>query len=83
MAPQDLQNLLRNKPFLPFRMHLTDGTAYEVKHPEGVMPFRSIAVVAVNHDPDHGVFGHSVTVTLIHIVRVEYIEAPVKGNGEA
>lgn len=83
MNPQDLYNLLRTKPFVPFRLHLTDGTAYEVRHPEGCMPFRSIAVVAVNHDPEHGVYGRPVTITLVHIVRAEYIEATVKGNGEA
>ena len=34
MRPEDLRNFLRQKPFRPFRVTLTDGRIYEIRHPE-------------------------------------------------
>jgi hypothetical protein len=34
MRQDDLREALREHPFEPFRIHLTNGMAYEVRHPE-------------------------------------------------
>lgn len=34
MQFEDLERRLRTRPFRPFRIHLTDGASYEVRHPE-------------------------------------------------
>jgi hypothetical protein len=34
MEPQEVIDLLRRQPFEPFRIHWTDGTVYEVRHPD-------------------------------------------------
>jgi hypothetical protein len=41
MDPADFDDLLQLKPFLPFRIHLSNGGAYDIRHPE-------IAVVKVS-----------------------------------
>jgi hypothetical protein len=34
MGPDEIFAFLRRRPFEPFRIHLTDGTAYTVNHPD-------------------------------------------------
>ena len=34
MAPEEIVTALRRQPFVPFRMTLTEGGTYEVRHPE-------------------------------------------------
>ena len=37
MRPQDILELLRTKPFRPFRIRMSDGQHFEVRHPELAM----------------------------------------------
>lgn len=34
MSPHDIRDYARNKPFAPFRLVVSDGSTYEVHHPE-------------------------------------------------
>jgi len=34
MDPQELLVAARRRPFIPFRLTLTEGSQYDVKHPE-------------------------------------------------
>jgi hypothetical protein len=47
MPPQDLLQALRKRPFEPFSIHGSDGTLYEVRHPELVLVGLASAVVGV------------------------------------
>jgi|YelNatPaOPRAMG01_1025707.scaffolds.fasta_scaffold554537_1 hypothetical protein len=37
MAPADIRILTQRKPFRPFRIVTSDGTVYDVRHPDLVM----------------------------------------------
>jgi hypothetical protein len=74
MPPADLLQMLRARPFRPFRIYLDDGTLYEIRHPELVMVSVASAIVAFP-DPDHpGMYRPWEIVDLRHIVRLERIE---------
>ena len=47
MRPDDIRNFLNRRPFQPFRITLTDGRNYEVRHPELVMVGRSSIVIGL------------------------------------
>jgi hypothetical protein len=47
MRPEDILELLRARLFEPFRMHVTDGAAYEIRHPDMAIVQRSKVTVAV------------------------------------
>ena len=47
MRPEDILELLRKHPFEPFRIHLSDGVAYDVRHPDMAIVQRSKVIVAV------------------------------------
>jgi hypothetical protein len=83
MPPAELLNLIRQKPFLPFRINLTDGRVFEVRHPEFVMVSRHIAIIGFPASDDTGLISNHITVALVHVVRLEPIPAgPPKGTKE-
>jgi len=83
MQPTDLDKRLRRKPFLSFRLYLTDGAFYEVRHPELLMVGKRTAVIGLADDPTDTHYDRSVDVDLLHIMRMEPLETspPASGNG--
>lgn len=86
MAPQELAAAVRRRPFVPFRLTLTEGSAYEVRHPELCMVGQRSAVLGLgsSNDPDL-LFERSLTVDLLHIVKLEPLESAATSstNGPA
>jgi hypothetical protein len=77
VAPEELAAALRQRPFAPFRITLTEGSSYDIRHPELCMAGRRSAIIGITapNDPER-LFERSVTVDLLHIVKLEPIEAP-------
>lgn len=73
MRPDDLIELVRRKPFEPFRIHITGGRMYDVCHPDQIIVLRSRAVLAVG--AENGVAERLEHVALVHVVRVEELPA--------
>lgn len=72
MRPQDLHEFTRKRPFTPFRIHTTEGLAYEIRHPDQVIVLRSRVVIGVGGGD--GVPDHLEHVALLHVVRIEELE---------
>ena len=47
MHLNDFLTVLRRQPFAPFRLHLTNGSSYEVRHPELVMVGRRDVILGI------------------------------------
>lgn len=75
MSHEDLLGFLRQRPFMPFRLVTTDGTGYNIRHPEMLMPGRRIALVGLPNDPAVPAFERFVTVSLLHVQRLEQLPA--------
>jgi hypothetical protein len=68
--------LLRKRPFVPLRIHMTDGHAYDIQHPEMMIVSRSHAMVGLQpNSRTGGVDRIEHCGLIIHIVRFE--EMPV------
>jgi hypothetical protein len=82
---EDLTQHLLATPFQPFRVVLTDGQSYDVKHPDFVLTTRRTAVIGVKKSDEQPFFDRYHVVSLLHIVRLEPVEAPAAGgsNGPA
>jgi hypothetical protein len=77
LRPEEVQAFQRKTPFEPFRVHLSDGTTYDVKHPELIMVGERSVVIGVPRSENGGtVYHRSETVALIHIVRLVPIGSP-------
>ena len=70
MDPEELYAKVRHQPFEPFRIHVSDGTIYEVRHPDEIMVGRRSSHVGMRGRPD-GPFQKIAIVANIHIARIE------------
>ncbi len=83
MNPEDQYLKLHAQPFERFNIYLTNGTVYEIRHPESIIVGRRTAVVGVKGDPDRHYHDRMVPVSLLHIVRLEPAERDAgSGNGQ-
>ena len=74
MSHEDLEVRMQQRPFVPFRVVLTEGTSYEIRHPELLMLGRRSAVIGLAKDPQQRFYDGAVQVDLLHIVRLEPID---------
>jgi hypothetical protein len=74
MTPESLRDELRRQPFVPLRMHLTDGKSYDIRHPEMAMvTSREVYVGREETSPGSGIAKGCDLVSLLHVVRVEQV----------
>ena len=71
MAPADIRNLTQRKPFIPFRVVTSDGTHYEVRHPDLVMIGLSSVAIGYPSERDPHSYEKMDIISLRHIVRLE------------
>ena len=75
MNPETLREQLRKQPFQPFRVYLSDGSRYEIRHPE--MMAVSRRDVAIGLDSKNGELSERLALCdPLHVVRVE----PINGK---
>ncbi len=70
MSAQDLLELLRKRPFIPFRIHATDGKTFDVRHPDQALVLRTRVILPLGAGPGD-VPDRSEHLALVHIVRLE------------
>ncbi len=84
MRAEELTELLRRRPFVPLRIHLTGGQTYDIPHPDLVLVLRQRVDIGLLPDPATGVLERVEHCSLLHIVRVEELPpAAQAGNGQA
>jgi hypothetical protein len=71
MAPADIRNWLHHRPFAPFRIVTSDGTVYEVRHPDLVMTGLASVIIGYPSEQDPESYSRWDVVSLRHIVRLE------------
>jgi hypothetical protein len=80
MHPDELLRVVRRQPFVPFRLHVSDGSAYDVRHPETILVSRRAAIMAIPDDPAHPA-ERFVTVAMVHISRLEELTGAAASDG--
>ncbi len=65
MDLQTIEEMLTRQPFAPFKVRLSDGTAYDVHNPDLVVPLRTKILLAFPADDRFAVC------SLLHITAVE------------
>ena len=78
MLPIDLLRCLRRRPFRPFRLLVTTGATFEIRHPDQLLVGLSTVTLQV---PDTGssvfVFQRDVEIALSHIVLIDTLPPTV------
>lgn len=85
MFPEELRDSLRQQPFEPFRLVLTDGAGYDVRHPDLLWVGRRTTYLGLTGQPGQTFFERAVKLDLLQITRVEPLDTdkPPHQNGPA
>ncbi len=79
MTAQDLLELLRTRPFRPFRIYASDGRTFDVRHPDQALVLRTRVILPLRSNdlvPDG-----SEHLSLAHIVRAEDLPTEATAAG--
>ena len=80
MTVQTFHDLLHEKPFRPFRLVMSSGQSYEVRHPEMAMLTRSDILVGIGDTRD-GIPSRFKICSLLHVTAIEPIEPATSEPG--
>jgi len=69
MTVQTFQDLLRAQPFKPFRLVMSSGQTYEVRHPEMAWLTRTDILVGID-EADDGIPARFKICSLLHVTAV-------------
>jgi hypothetical protein len=75
MTLQTFRELLTKRPFRSFRLVMSSGQSYEVRHPEMAMLTRTDILVGVD-ETDEGVPANFKICSLLHVTSIEPLNAP-------
>ena len=73
MKPEELVELLEERPFLPLRIHMSNGRTHEVRHPENAIVGEGVVALAVRQEGRE--YPLIRLVSLAHINEVEAVTA--------
>ena len=74
MSPSDLEEILFEEPFRPFRVTLSSGDQYVVNNPRRAIISGLSIVIGVNDDPDARTGSRLKIISIPNIVMAEHLE---------
>ena len=84
MTQEELRDYARRQPFEPFRVILTTGATYDIRHPDLIMVGRRSAIIGLTNDPAGAIYDRTLKVDLLHVVGAQDLPATPPGtNGPA
>ena len=84
MTPEELRDDLRQQPFEPFRLVMSDGEGYDIRHPDLLWVGQRTAYVGLTGQPGQTFFERAVKVDLLHVIRTVPLDtAPSPPNNGA
>ena len=79
MSPEALREMLERQPFIPFRIHLSDGRSFVITRPKLVFIGGSTTVIGLVRNTESEFFDVPVIIANRHIVSLEPIVEAVAG----
>ncbi len=81
MSASDFFSLTRRRPFVPFRVVTSDGTIYEVPHPDLIMVGLSSVIIGYPSADEPHAYSRWDVVSMRHVIRLEPTETPEPAAG--
>jgi hypothetical protein len=72
MRAEEIMSHVRRKPFQPFRVFISDGASYDVRHPEMVLVTARTVVIAIERE-DSQIPEESAWCDPVHVTRIELV----------
>ena len=73
MSPREISSLLKRRPFLPFKVHVTGNVEYTIREPELTMVGQTVLFIGEKRDPASEFFDEPIFVAMRHITHLEPI----------
>lgn len=70
---EEIKKLMNANPFVPFKLYMSDGTAYEVPNHDAAFVTKNYVEVGVNFNKK-GIVLETVRCAIIHISRVQHLQ---------
>jgi hypothetical protein len=83
MTREELHEQARRQPFRPFRIVLTTGETYDIRHPDLVMVGLRSITIGITKDDSGTFYDRLVRADLLHVVRTEELPAGAPSNGQS
>ena len=74
MRPAEIDTQLKQRPFVPFQMHFSDGSHYDVRHTEMMLVTRRVLVLSIYGHRDSEMPERAVMCDSMPITRLEQID---------
>ena len=81
MTRADLIRRVRERPFVPFRLIVSEGGAYDIRHPDQIMVTRDLAVIGLPGAQGQDFYETTALVDLFQVIRAEPLAA-VQGTSD-
>jgi hypothetical protein len=82
MTQEELQDAARRQPFEPFRVVLTTGETFDIRHPDLILVGRRSAIIGMTNDLNGTAYDRTMKVDLLHVVGIEELPVlPPSKNG--
>lgn len=78
MTLQSFRELLAQRPFKPFRLVMSSGQTYDVRHPEMAWLTRTDILVGIDIEDD-GIPAEFKICSLLHVATIEPLSAAASG----
>lgn len=75
IKPEQIRELLQTKPFRPFRICLSDGSAYDISNHDMAIVERTTVDIGIDPDPN-GIVERLARCAIMHIVKLEDLKQP-------
>ena len=79
MTVQTFRNLLTQRPFRPFRLVMSSGEKYDVRHPETAFVKKTNMLVGIDI-ADDGVPAEFKICSLLHVTAIEPLNLPAEAK---
>jgi len=79
MTVQTFRELLTQRPFQPFRLVMSSGNTYDVRHPEMAMLTKSDLLIGID-ETDEGVPAEFKICSLLHVSAIEPLSSAASGS---
>ena len=75
VSSEDIQSVVRKRPFEPFRLHMSNGMTVDVRHPEMILVADEAMVVAIFDEKKQKNFLHHYSVIKVNVIEPLPVES--------
>lgn len=83
MSQDDLQEAARRQPFEPFRLLLTTGATFDIRHSDLIMVGKRSAIIGLTNEATGSAYDRTIKVDLLHVVGIEELAKKPPTNGQS